>query len=792
MKPIILLLVVLSCNLVAAYGFDSNLEQSVKQAAEPFRPGDLSSDESSVHLANAQIDDLTIAQIMERAITAYGGKDELDKFRNDCFLQGKITFSPDKDVQFSYQHVRKDGCWRTDVATVQGEGTAKGSVRINGFDGVDFWQSNQQKSEILPADQANWLKAEESHKPFLLANWQEPGYEFHLLGPTLLEQVPVWAIEVSQQYEPAITIYLDRTNYLVIALAYHLSEPGDNKLVNVIWHYSEYRPVLGSLWPFEASETIDENPVLQLEISKCSTAGGVNRSFFNKPGVPHMARLSAPIVVPFDYTQGEIVLKGELEDGEQIYFLLDTGTSETLIDRRLAAQHLLAKGSNFKISGLSGDVSTQTTEIARLKIGQLIVNDVDAKIADLSQQSQRLEKNIAGIIGMNVVSNYLLTIDYGTPCLTFADCLSASPGPEMTEVPLIDSKDPLVKAMLADNDGEALLLDTGSTFNHLVFAVARRYLAKDNQNSQSKQATGLDGHQIRLGSVTIDPVKVGSQVSRKVIFTYPIEETAKSNAVFALEGTEAAGVLGNPFWQNFIVTLDMHSRRLFLKANPKAASKVDMEKNIVAGDSALSMHRDFRLAEISYQKALVAADSLGDTDYQAIIQGRLGNLRRIMAHDLHRAEHAHSAYSYFSKADELARKTNAAKIEGRILADWSILYSDNGQPIEAKQTINKALLFAPDDANVTVDLAVHLFRARQYADMQKYIEKALLLEPNNWQALWYEVKLTEMFGDANKEKETLTAIVKFYPWSQVAENKLKALTSPKSVSSPPASPKSWH
>jgi tetratricopeptide (TPR) repeat protein len=148
----------------------------------------------------------------------------------------------------------------------------------------------------------------------------------------------------------------------------------------------------------------------------------------------------------------------------------------------------------------------------------------------------------------------------------------------------------------------------------------------------------------------------------------------------------------------------------------------------------------------------------------------------MMAHDLQRPEHARASYNYFSKADDIARKADLKDVRGRILADWSLLYSENGQPIEAKQTIDKALSLAPQDANVNVDYAVHLFRNHLYPEVQKYIEKALFLDPSNWQALWYQVKLSESFSDLKKEKETLSEIVRYYPWSKVAQDKLKALT----------------
>ncbi len=64
----------------------------------------------------------------------------------------------------------------------------------------------------------------------------------------------------------------------------------------------------------------------------------------------------------------------------------------------------------------------------------------------------------------------------------------------------------------------------------------------------------------------------------------------------------------------------------------------------------------------------------------------------------------------------------------------------------AKQAIDRALVLAPQDANVNVDCAVHLYRAKLFPEMQRYVEKALFLEPSNWSALWYQVKLSENFS----------------------------------------------
>ena len=95
-----------------------------------------------------------------------------------------------------------------------------------------------------------------------------------------------------------------------------------------------------------------------------------------------------------------------------------------------------------------------------------------------------------------------------------------------------------------------------------------------------------------------------------------------------------------------------------------------------------------------------------------------------------------------------------------------------GQVVESGQTINQALLLAPQDPQVNVDYAIHLYRAGRLAEMQKYIEKALFAEPSNWQALWYQYKLADKFMNYPRALSTLKEIKKYYPWSKLAGKKM--------------------
>jgi Tfp pilus assembly protein PilF len=797
-----------------------------------------------------------IESVMDKSLQAYGDKEHLQLFANRAQYTGEISYQSDDWQKHALKYVRKDGFWRKDIEININNGPT--NIESTLFEGKNYWQysnpvtktpdaplagntepktiagemppvapsvknSNQSELKIISSEKAEWLADEADREPFILLNWQNPAYQFKLIGHNNFKQIPVYAIEIKDDKNRLTTVYIDSSNFLVLAMTFQsyplADENNQSKKILVTKEFSENRPSVGSIWPFKEIISINKEPLSITEFSTIGLADDISPNYFVPPVAQSGAgslnstyrptRMSAPITVPFEYCQREIICRGKTGGIESLWFLIDTGTSDTIIERSLAAQSLLPRGNNFKISSFRGNVEAQTTKLDRLELGGLIINDVGAQIADLSSQSKQVGRSIAGIIGMDVLSNYLITIDYAKPCLIFADSYAGVRPEDASTVPFAQMTNstgavvnepllPRVKINLPGPDAQAFLMDTGAAFNHLSANIASRHLSENLESATHPiEATGLDGHPVQLGILALDPIIIGSYKVHKVKFTYPIEQTlkakngsgwqpAKLGSDILSKDLDVAGILGNPFFEHFLVTIDSSFHRLLLKPNPQFEVAYEIDAALNGGDTALYTKRDFRQSELAYQKALMLANTAHDLRYQALAQGRMGNLRRVMAHDLKRPEHAQMSYQYFKKANELATQGDFKDAQGRILADWSLLYSENGQLPEAQQTMQKALLLAPKDAVVNVDYAVHLFRDRLYAEAQKYIDKALFYDPGNWQALWYQVKLAEMFQDIPKQKATLHEILQRYPWSKVAESKLKTLDTTPVPSNTPA------
>jgi len=747
-------------------------------------------------------DSITLLDLLTKSLTAYGGEESVAQLAAGFNVYGREYDNLNGDFETkrleptnsdaSFRLLRKGVRWRLDhergpqLANPQAESTQSVTVS-EGFNGEIPWikagPKSSTRSEDLQMDSAKLLNLETT----LPASFVLEGLrlvqssnrdQIVLKGDTVYRDTPVWLVEFrSPNGADSFTLAIEKNNFMVVSLAFNI---GDSVGKSVTIDYSEYSPAAGTVYPHKLTRRVEGKMELVRVMSDLSASANIKDSEFDRPGGTF--HLTRTINVPFDYGQREILVKGRLNNGEELDFLFDTGASDTIIDRRVAAESYLLKEGVAGMRALGGSVLTNISTIGRLELGNLVVNDIDARILDLSSQSRHLGRRLGGIIGTNVISKFVVSVDYGKTTLSFHDADSFVVPEGCATVSFTRKSAPVVKVKLNSREGVMMLVDTGAAFNNLPAAVAMRYTTGDAAARHATEGTGLDGRPVRLGRVKVDNVLIGSKLVKSVDFTYALanpasaKEPAKSESGFFQ--TSNLGILGNPFLENFLVYIDYKFQRMLLKTSAVIKTRSAIDQAISAGDDQLVQKRDFRLAEISYNKAMLIATGNGDKKTEAKLLGRFGNLRRMMAKDLGRPEHSKAAYDYFVKAQELAKKTGQTEIEGRILADWSLLYLDNNQTDSAKQTMDRALLLSPQDANVNIDCAVHLYRAHRYPEMQHYVEKALFLDPSNWQALWYQIKLSEMFGDNVKVLATLKEILRHYPWSKTAQEKLKQLQTP--------------
>ena len=381
----------------------------------------------------------------------------------DAIFYGRQV-SGDGRAGVSYRHMKKGIMWRTDLELEQSEkrkGSTlplraadteeSGAVEDSGvtdrerrllpsstdgasravttsFDGAGGWQSTGRQLIDLPDGRVGWLNGQEYRQPYVLAHWREKNYKFVLRGRTQYKQVPVFAVELTIGNGGPTTIFIDQNNYLVVGITYELPAAreqtagnGVDGAANVMVEFAEYGPCGGTVYPFAQAQYTNGEKSGEIALSGINIGVPIDDNVFARPDSGSVDHLSRPVTVPFDYSQKEIVIKGRLNGSEELEFLLDTGANETIIDRRVAAEHFLAKQGQYDIAGVTGYVQAQTSILKRLEIGGLILNDVQTRILNLAPQSRHLGKRIAGIIGTNIIGRSAVTIDYSKPSIVFCD-----------------------------------------------------------------------------------------------------------------------------------------------------------------------------------------------------------------------------------------------------------------------------------------------------------------------------------------------------------------------------------
>jgi predicted aspartyl protease len=106
-----------------------------------------------------------------------------------------------------------------------------------------------------------------------------------------------------------------------------------------------------------------------------------------------------------------VVVKGQVGDLDGLNFILDTGASYTLIDRKVA-DRLKLRRLPGKITNFNHDVPVDWAEIPDLRVGPIQIGALPVLVARLSEYSE-FAKNVDGIIGLDLLGrSKRLFIDY--------------------------------------------------------------------------------------------------------------------------------------------------------------------------------------------------------------------------------------------------------------------------------------------------------------------------------------------------------------------------------------------
>jgi predicted aspartyl protease len=209
-----------------------------------------------------------------------------------------------------------------------------------------------------------------------------------------------------------------------------------------------------------------------------------------------------PTSIPIKLKDGYVVVaKGSIGSLDNLTFIVDTGTSRTLMDSRIAKQ-LQLTGVAHKLTAFDHEMEVRLVELPDLRLGAIHAQSPTVIVMDLSGVAQRFGLHADAVVGMDILRLGSFSIDYSSRRIWFGDS-----GPVASALQLELSPPYLIVKARLDDLPVNLMIDTGCEgvvlfANRLPEALRRRYSPSSRALTVSGESplTQMISGKLRIGT----------------------------------------------------------------------------------------------------------------------------------------------------------------------------------------------------------------------------------------------------------------------------------------------------
>lgn len=303
--------------------------------------------------------------------------------------------------------------------------------------------------------------------------------------------------------------------------------------------------------------------------------------------VTDLHRVEGPksVTVPFRLQNSRPFIQVRINGSDPLLFVVDTGASITVLSERTADRlgiRPMARGGRARAVGGGGAFPIVYGLITSLDIGGLRLYNVPIYIREFHQPSHSNEANLLaadGFLGLSVLTNFRLTLDYARRELTLERPL----GKELQEevpadisvVPFRTTNGGLVSAevRLGGEETFNFLIDSGASTTVLSETVIEKMKWQDKLLSDLRvRVLGAAGVIEEVGLAVVPSLTLHDLEQRNV--RMPVLDM---NAVNETAGFLQSGILGGSFLRHFRVTFDFQQFRVLLSLQTEAVRRITPE-----------------------------------------------------------------------------------------------------------------------------------------------------------------------------------------------------------------------
>jgi predicted aspartyl protease len=654
-----------------------------------------------------------------------------------------------------------------------------GQLHIMAYDGKKGWSQTGDWVSASSESTVQRFANELEHGLNALEHLDNPNYKLETLPDTFVDGKNLDVLKLTSPDGKWTKFFVDPITRLVMRTEFmgHDNEQGIETVQSI--DYSHYKNVAGFPTPFKIVQYSLGKKSSETNLSAVTIDDSIKDALFEMPRESKISRLEhGPITIPFEYVGNQILISARVNGGAEQKFVVDTGASQTVIDKTVAQSIGPQTMSTFTVTAGSKAVPLGYLSIQKVQIGDLTMENIPALVADLASFKATLGHRPAGLIGTSVLKRFAVTIDYRDRKIVLTDPLKLQVPEGAIIVPTSPAFGSTLLVVNGTIDGQHpmnFLVDTAAGFNNLPHEMAKKLNV--GAVLPVGQVFGLEGQKMSIGSVQFKSLEVGGFKLQNPVFAIQLQQAPEKPSGLFTAGK--MGIIGNPIWSSARVTIDYRNDRLLIEV---PASRPALDRLLAQIDQVDRLYlrtKSMDEAAAAYEKVLKEAQNSGLKAAEALAIARLANLYSDKFNEKKEAKWFDLASREYERAGKIAAESRNKQVEGEILAQWAMLYLNSPRSKNdldgAQKLLNRALAKAPSEGSIYAGLANAMLKTGKAQMATQFVDNALLLDPSNWQALWLKYKLCEEAGKQKDVGLVLAQLERYYrDLPQVKEAMAKA------------------
>lgn len=649
-----------------------------------------------------------------------------------------------------------------------------GQPAITGYDGSTSWM--KQGDQVFPSDPMTTKRIAEDteHGNKLLLRFADRDAQMEKVPDKLVNGKVCDGLKFFAGDGKPTIFYADKASHLILRSEYGGLDFEQGVPAVKAVDYFDYRPALGSLLSFRSVEYTDDKKSSETVFGSIEFDPSIGDDAFEIPAIDKIAGLATgAVVIPFEYVSNEIIIKAKINGEKEYRFMVDTGATQNVIEQSVASSMGTRNKGDFALTTGSGFVQMGSINLASVELGGIKLTNVPMAVADLPALSQIHGVKPVGILGANILRRFLVTIDYDRKRVILSDPASVQIPNDAIVIesqPTLGSAGLSVDAKLDNKLSITMLVDTGAAFNSISESLIKPVLKVPLLPVGNVQ--GVEGKKVLIGAVQLKTINVGGATVADPIFSVaPSSSTDKLPP--GLFSGSSLGILGNPFWRNFRLTVDYRNGRLILERPKESQSAETLLHDLEKTEAALVKDKNYDQAIVELGKIAAAAhtEKMDSLEAKALTAETAAYWQKAVSTG--KSSDAQSAVSQLNKALSQAHQWDDHEMLAALFAQQAIYLLDApSRPddlLTARKLLQTASGYSEMQPAVLVGVSKLLEKIGSLEAAEKTVDQALILAPANWSALVQRYDVAKRRGKA-ADMNIVAALIDHYwpgvipPW----------------------------